>query len=461
MIIDINKITKIREEAGEIIICNKNHFREMYEIYLQLKEVKGSNLKKEILIKNKENLKFKKLLQYIYNPYNNYGVSSKIIKKHLKMKENKNTQDMWCLDLFAMLDCLNMNNINNGLRNEIAKFLLNLEDQELIDFCILILTKNLKCSLGASTINSIYSNLIPTFELQAAEKYYEKFKDDGKDFIVTEKIDGIRIAAFIKDDKNIKFRTRSGLEMKGLNEIKTDLKEIGKILGWNGFMFDGEVVHKNPENLSSDDNFNRTSSIVNSDMENKTNLIYKIFDVLTIEDFENKQSKQTYFARRRVLDTLSDYIKQNGYTNIEIVEALYRGNNSSEIIKLSEKMIAEKKEGVMINFDTPYYTKRHSGMLKLKEMETMDVKVLGVVEGKGDFKGTLGAIIVDYNGEQLHVGSGFKEKERHDMWKNPEDIIDKIVEVQYFRPSKNKSGLTSVRFPIFKCIRFDKNEPNI
>lgn len=49
-------------------------------------------------------------------------------------------------------------------------------------------------------------------------------------------------------------------------------------------------------------------------------------------------------------------------------------------------------------------------------------------------------------------GSNYK-KSILEKYKTDEDI-------KYFEETKNQAGRTSLRFPVFKDIRFDKTEPN-
>jgi DNA ligase-1 len=99
-------------------------------------------------------------------------------------------------------------------------------------------------------------------------------------------------------------------------------------------------------------------------------------------------------------------------------------------------------------------------------MQAMDLKCVGVEEGTGANAGKLGAIVVEFpapdgNTYNVSVGSGFLLEEREKYWAQPDLIIDKIVEVQYFEVSQNQQGGYSLRFPVFKWIREDKDEVSV
>ena len=88
----------------------------------------------------------------------------------------------------------------------------------------------------------------------------------------------------------------------------------------------------------------------------------------------------------------------------------------------------------------------------------------GIYEGsKGSkYEGMLGGVYVDYKGTQVGVGSGFSDEERLEYFENPDLIVGKIIEVQYFGETKNqKNEDKSMRFPVFKMIRDDKDEDDV
>ena len=106
----------------------------------------------------------------------------------------------------------------------------------------------------------------------------------------------------------------------------------------------------------------------------------------------------------------------------------------------------------------PYEFKRSKVLQKLKVMSTCDLRVIGFEEGDGKLKGTLGKIICNYKGFDLGVGSGFSEAMRDEVWNNQDKYLGKISEIQYFEETNNDEGGLSLRFPVFKQWRFDKEE---
>ena len=97
-------------------------------------------------------------------------------------------------------------------------------------------------------------------------------------------------------------------------------------------------------------------------------------------------------------------------------------------------------------------------LLKVKQMNTCDLQCTAIEEGEGKYAGVLGKIVCNYKGYELRVGSGFTDEQRAYYWKNPWLIVGSIVEIQYFEESNNEQGGLSLRFPVFKRVRDDKDE---
>ena len=134
--------------------------------------------------------------------------------------------------------------------------------------------------------------------------------------------------------------------------------------------------------------------------------------------------------------------------------ALYVGGNTDEILRHLEIQRSLGHEGVMINMlDAPYEFKRTRNLLKVKAMQDCDLKVVGVEGGAGRFQGTLGALIVDFKGNPVRVGSGMTDTFRRAVWDDPSQYIGRVITVQYFEVTRDKNGTESLRFPVFKDLR--------
>lgn len=220
-------------------------------------------------------------------------------------------------------------------------------------------------------------------------------------------------------------------------------------------MFDGELTLLDKGDLSDNEAFRAATGIINSDSPHKTQICYTIFDVVPTEEFEKGESSSSYRERRKVLDLMAAILPPSDH--VSILPVLYSGTDQSQIWELLEQMIQEDKEGLVANLDTPYKRKRHGGILKVKEFYTMDLPIIGYTEGTGRLAGTLGALILDFKGHEVKVGSGFSNEQRTGFWRNRDNLIGVLCEVKYKEVSYDKStGAESLQFPVFVGIRNDK-----
>ena len=119
----------------------------------------------------------------------------------------------------------------------------------------------------------------------------------------------------------------------------------------------------------------------------------------------------------------------------------------------------EEKNQVELVYGSAYEFNRSKNMLKVKQMYPVDLRVIDVLEGSGANKGKAGALLVNYKGYPLKVGSGLTKELREKFWQDKDSIIGKIVTIKYFEETTNKKDDSkSLRFPIFLEVRYDKDE---
>jgi DNA ligase-1 len=173
--------------------------------------------------------------------------------------------------------------------------------------------------------------------------------------------------------------------------------------------------------------------------------------MLPLDEFQSGKSKHGAVRRKIDLHCFFDASPMNYSTE---VAPLYMGDDMEQITVWTNYAKENGWEGCMVNIDAPYECKRTSNLLKLKEMQSNDLIVVSVEEGEGKYKGMMGKCVVEYKGGEVGVGSGWKDDERQYYWENPDELIGRVVEVQFFEQSiDSKTKQVSLRFPIFKCIR--------
>ena len=164
---------------------------EVIKIFKELQESSGKRLQ-EILEENKDNELLKKVLWFVYNPYIVTGLSSKkinkIVNKQIKYAPAKTIEEV-----FEYLQ-----EHNTGTDIDIAyvlEFIQGKPDQEMYEQ---IFTKELKLGITSKTINKVFPNLIPEFNVMLAEKYWdrmEELEETNPDIIISQKLDRYKVCS--------------------------------------------------------------------------------------------------------------------------------------------------------------------------------------------------------------------------------------------------------------------------
>lgn len=407
----------------------------------------------EIIRRYKYHKMFRLVMNFVYNPYIVTGLSNKKINKG--WDENEDECDIEANEIEYVFDYLKAHNTGRDEDIRFVQAFIKNQPMEYWETYKQIFTKELKCGVTAKTINKVVPGLIPTFEVMLGEKYMSEvnaLEKEKPEIIITQKLDGIRCIAVVEKNNATLF-SRQGLVMKGLNELEQHLSKLKE------GVYDGELL-ANIQGLDSKDLYRETVSIVNSKAEDKRNICFNVFDYLPIEDFEKGSSRTPCEQRKVEVFSNTFYCDQN---YIKAVPILYKGEYDKNILnELLQEQVNKHNEGLMINYAKAGYTaKRTKKLLKVKVMQSVDVRIVGFEPGKGKYRATLGSILVNYKGYIVKVGSGFTESDREYIWNSQEEVLGKIAEIQYFEETTNKyDDSLSLRFPIFKTLRFDKTEPS-
>lgn len=425
---------------------------EVIKLFKQIQETSSLNDKKAIITVNKDDELFKKCLRFLLDGNIVTGISTKKIKKKVSPSSELAPYYLCASSTFEdVMEYLQKNNTGKDEDiYEIQSFLLGHEEDR--EFYEQMITKSFRLGADAKLVNKCIPGLIPTFDVMLGTPIDKvKLKGDEQIFI-SRKLNGTR-CAFIGD----KCMTRQGKEYNGLDHIISDLHR----LGLQNCFVDGELLYKNEERLSDSEAFQKGTGIAMSKDTDKSDLKLVIFDVFPLEEFWSGKSKESYYKRKKMLLEVKEDIELfDEVKNIEVVQMCYEGTDHAEIWKWLDYAEDNDWEGIILNLDTPYECKRTKNLIKVKKFFSCDVKCTGIEEGSGRNKGTLGALICDYKGFPVNVGSGFSDSDRKHFWQHPEDVIGKIISVKYKEETKNKDGGISIQFPVFETVRFDKSQPS-
>ncbi|QRV11383.1 hypothetical protein JR311_20390 (plasmid) [Bacillus velezensis] len=432
------------------------------EIITKISGVTKKNEKELIIRENKDNPLFQKVLNHLYNPHIKTNIAKKKLTKKVKETEVQKTFNNVEEYMEFLTKC-------TGKDEQIAiiqRYILQNEEVEWILKALAL--KNLKIGATESTINKAFGyEFIPEFEVMLAKpfieiktvkgvkKVFDHWKKHiGKRVIVTKKLDGYRATAFVNEDGSVNIYSREGFLYEGCVEIEAAMSIFPK-----GHAYDGEILATNKEGLSSKDLYKKTQSIMKTEGV-KRGLIFNVFDLIPIKEFKEGLFKVECEKRKGALSKIVN--KQNS-PFIKYVEPLYVGEFKKEVVdELNEEAQINKEEGVMCQVaDSPYECKRVYNILKVKSFRSADVKCIGIYEGKSEeTAGKLGGVVLDFKGHSINVGSGFRPTERIEYWKDPDKIVDRIVEIKYFEEFTDENGHLDLRFASFKTVRIDKTEPS-
>jgi len=392
-----------------------------------------------------------KALNYTYDTYKQYGVTSANCKKNSDLMGHPNTYG----SLFTLLDDLN-NRVCTG-HTAIANVNRFVHENFIYkDLIFNIIDRNLKTRSTASMINKVKPGLIPTFDVALAKAFDEKTQKKviwEDRWFVSRKLDGVRCLTVIDANGEPKFFSRQGKEFLTLTIWKTDIKA----LGLKNTVLDGEVCILNE---TGDEDFAGIIKEIKRKDHTIATPFYWMFDMLDMQDFNSKTSEVTFGQRIADLNALFNTSKLKLYSPL-LIGVLEQKIGNDQVFS---EMMAESKaggwEGLMLRKDSTYKGKRSNEILKVKQMFDEEYIVVDlendihrvIVDGSEVEELMLKNVIIEHKGNQVRVGSGFSHEQRRHYFENPNEILGKQITVQYFEESQSKSGEYSLRFPVIKAV---------
>ena len=285
------------------------------EIFTQLQSTNSKLEKQKIIKDNATNQQFTDTLVFLLSPYILTGISTKKIDK--KVKPWIYTNDyLWSSVKSYLLSH------NTGTDDDIAYIqdFIYYQPEDMQDFYRGLITKSIKLGCDAKIVNDVIPNLIPTWEIQQAYPL-EKYKLKPNEWIaLSQKLNGVHGTAM-----SGKMISRQGLEMNGFTHI---LDEIDN-LGLTDYFIDGELIRNNIDNIDDEENFRRTTSIVNSDSDDKTEIDFIIYEIMPRTEFE-KGCPYTYKQRLEKLNEFEKLFKEHNCKYLKVVDRYYQGTDHSD-----------------------------------------------------------------------------------------------------------------------------------
>ena len=388
-----------------------------------------------------------KVLEYTYNPYKQYYVTSKTCKKNSgKFKYNTHK------DVFSLLDDLT-NRVYTGhdAIHQINGFEMAVDGGELV---YKIIDKDLGIRVGDSIINKAIPGLIPAFKVALAKEYESKC-DWSDGWFASRKLDGVRCLAVVNYEGECTLYSRMGKELTTLNKVKEAIEATGII----NYVFDGEICLVDEKGNEDFQGIMKQLRRKDHQIENPA---YMIFDMLYKPNFDKGKSTDILSDR---LCKLRGWL-QGRFINNNILRYTEQFQIADDThLETWIKLASDSKwEGVMLRKDTGYEGKRTKNLLKVKKFHDAEYKVIDfdiddhevVRDGRSETIKMLAQVWIEHKGHRVKVGSGFTQEQRLQYMDG--SIVGKIITVQYFEETHNDRGGISLRFPTVKIVHGGKRE---
>lgn len=449
----------------------------MTKVQSILEELENTNSQKEkIEILRTMNEIQKRWFKMCYNSLITFGV-----KKIPEYTSESNSLDIASIMNILEKEFVTREITGNAAIERLRDILSNAEEPEVVERLI---KRDAKCGVNVSLLNKVFPNLIPEIPCMLAQPMNEKTLKNIKFPAISQlKADGMRCITFITSN-NVRMFSRNGTEII-CEPLKNTLMTIGQIeeslLSDNTtLMLDGELICYKDNKLLDRKTSNGICNKVlkgTANTEEQDLIQMQLWDIVKIDSNTFSPLEDRSYEKR--LEDLYSILNTSSYSKLEVIPTEIV-NSMEEALEHFQKMLSQGLEGTILkNQDAKWSNTRSKDLVKLKEENTIDLLVVDIEEGSGDFEGGLGAIICETSDKKLRVrvGTGFSFEDRgfvNDLSdgkkvvkqiKSLEEVsknyLGKIVEVKYNQIIKSKGkDEMSLFLPRLVCIRNDKSTAN-
>lgn len=397
----------------------------------------NSNIYKKQIIANYPELR--EILEFIYNPFKKFHVTA---ERLLDSENEFSASTIIYNNIYLLLEALSNRTLTGEKAVNACTLFIDM-NSKYCDTLLKIFDKDLKCGINVKTINAVFKDLIPEFNVPLANSYKEGSCDfENEEWFMSRKLDGVRCLCFITE-KGVSFYSRKGHEFHTLDKLCNDIAINYK--GSMGVILDGEVC-------ITDKNGNENFNKVMREIRKKNHTIDKpkffVFDQYYIKDFINKNKSfygEMFKSANYTLNncTFVEVVKQSKVDSLQHLESVM-----NELPITWEGLILKKY---------PTYFKRSNNLLKIKKFKEAEYTVVGITPAikriDDVHQKCVGSLIITHKNYPVKIGSGLSDKQRVQWWENNQLILGKKITVQYFEESEDKIGRLSLRMATFKGVR--------
>jgi len=455
----------------------------MQKILDEINLENGSNYKKSVLKKYKDNELLKKLLKMTYDKTAfTYGITMKNV--HNGSSENTNTLE-WALDLLQ--NKLATRKITGNTAISTVETILEAMSETDAEIIKKVLDRDLKLNLGRTTINEVFKGLIIKPLYMRCDIYTPKtaknikfpaivqLKADGS-FRETSNISGVSVISrsgksynydFEKDFKNVPKGYFHGemtvrLDDSLLQQILPKLEKADAKNGTDNVQhITEEYSNHKAKNLEYIVPRSISNGLLNSDDVPQENIIYDLWDYVTEEDYylaslkDKKNLPKVPYIER--LNVLRNIVREINNPNIRVIETKEVQNIQEALQFTVEKMNLGLEGAILKDFNLLYKNGTSKQQLKLKVEFNIDVRITGFKEGKKGTKRekTFGSIIYETDDKMIQGSvSGFNDTQLEDFNSRREELIGTVMEIQGNDLTKGRNNsYYAVSHPRFIALR--------
>lgn len=280
-----------------------------------------------------------------------------------------------------------------------------------------------------------------------SKKKQEDFKENFlRNYSVEVKYDGCHCIVVVTKAGEVLAFSRQGLPVLSIDHILDQFRDRAETYD---YVYFGEVWNKEDEHEVINGKFRRSTT--------QQDLMLVLFDCVPLDDFiagrcDTKHMMRRHFASREL--------------TYDLPKTLVRWSDQSLPTfqhELGERVDTWRGMGypyvtdgyIIVDNHAPWVAGagREGYLIKDKDTFTVDIRVVGVLEGEGKFANAVGSFVAAYHGHNVQVqGGALTTAERIAIWRDPASVIGRIIEVQAL--GVNSSG--KLREPRFLRWRDDK-----
>ena len=332
----------------------------------------------------------------------------------------------------------------NAAREYLSRLLgsLDPDDAEMLE---LVVTGKIDCGITKKTANKVYGSkfIRDKAYMRCDLSTPENMENMPFPAILQKKMDGQYSDHFTDSDKEIYCtESRSGIEYDFLGSLDDYFLALSALIEENNPdikspVFQGELLTQDsngniqPRNVSNGIVGKATIDNVTITKEEADTVIAVLWDVLPKEKHDEGLWNKSYIDRLTALQEAVDELADN---RIRVVDYAIV-SSEDEAFRINAKWQQEGEEGSILKKTTAIWKSGTSKeQLKMKVCFASDYKAVGIEEGTGKFKGSMGAIIFESSDGKIRgkVGSGWKhactdpslkEFDRQYIWDNWDSLF--------------------------------------